>query len=131
MGITDYVQESRFSCTSNFGAMCDQRSGNPATAHVWLNKQRIEFAISICSRFHGGESDNRPFAFGHKYAAGGDLRDRQLDSVRVGEQGVTITGIGKGGPQLQILKLLLLRDSRAANQEVFQVRVHIRHRGKA
>jgi hypothetical protein len=48
----------------------------------------------------------------------GDLRDRQLDGVRVGEQGVTIIGIGKGCPQLQILKLLLLGDSRSANEKI-------------
>src|SRR5437667_9938704 len=51
-----------------------------------------------------------------------DLRERQLDGIRVGEQGFTITGVGKRCPQLQILTLLLLRDNRPANQKLCPLR---------
>ena len=102
--------------------MCDQRSCNPTTPHVGVDKQCIEFAFFIGSGFHSGKSDNRSPPFGHKYPTCGDLRERQLDGIRVGEQGFTITGVGKRCPQLQILKLFLLRENRPANQKIFQLR---------
>jgi hypothetical protein len=105
------------------GAMCDQRSGDATTPHVWVNKQCVEFAVSIGSRFQGSESNNRSLPFGHKHAACGDLGERQRDRVRMGEQGVTITGIGQRCAELQIFKLLLLRESSVANQNLFQVSV--------
>ena len=73
--------------------MRDQRSCNPATSHVWVDKQGIEFAFPVSSRFHRGKSDNLSSPWGHEYATCGDLRDRQLDGVRVGQQRVTITGL--------------------------------------
>ena len=95
-----------------------RRSWDPTTPHVRVDKQCIEFAFFIGSRFHRGKSDNRSSPFRHKYPTCGDLRDRQLDGVRVGEQGFAITGIGKGCPQLQVLKLLLFGGNCPTNQKI-------------
>ena len=46
------------------------------------------------------------------------MREGQLDGIRMGQQSVTITCVGKGRPQLQILKLLLFGGNRAANKKI-------------
>jgi hypothetical protein len=46
------------------------------------------------------------------------LRERQFDGIRIGQQSVTITCVGKGRPQLQFLKLFLFGGNRLANQKI-------------
>jgi hypothetical protein len=61
---------------------------------------------------------NRSVPFRHKHPASGDLRERQFDGIRMGQQSVTITCVGKGRPQLQVLKLLLFGGNRLANHKI-------------
>src|SRR5262249_3983756 len=56
--------------------------------------------------------------FRNKNPASCDLRDRQFDGIRMGQQSVTITCVGKRRPPLQVFKLLLFGGKRLANQKI-------------
>src|SRR5215467_6257403 len=47
VGVTDYVEERGCSCAGDLDAMGDEAACDPTTSHVGLDKQGIEFALSI------------------------------------------------------------------------------------
>jgi hypothetical protein len=118
MGISDDAKRSGVSCAGYLSAVLNQGSRNPATLHAGIDEQRVKFAVSVSSWFHGSESDNRSVPFRHKYSAGGNLRERQFDCIRMGQQSVTVASIAKGRPPLQVLKLLLFGGNRPANHKI-------------
>jgi hypothetical protein len=55
---------------------------------------------------------------GYEDATCGDLRGRDGDGVRVGEEGVAVTEIGEPGAQLQGFEQLLFGGNGGANEEI-------------
>ena len=63
MRVPDYVQGARSLCSCELGAVREQRSSNPMALHSWVNKQCVQFAFSIRSRFYGRKSNNGAVLF--------------------------------------------------------------------
>ena len=96
MGITDNAKRSGSLCADDLDTVVDQRSSDATTPDVRVNEQGIEFDISIRPGQQRSESNDLAVSFRDEDRTRSDLIYRQFDRIRVGEQGVTIAGIGEG-----------------------------------
>jgi hypothetical protein len=97
--------------------MVDQRSSNTTAPDVGINEQGVQFHVSVRPWQQRSESNDCAVSFRDEHRTCSDLIYRHFDRVGVCEQRVTIPRIGKRCTQLQGLKLFLLREGRAANEE--------------
>jgi hypothetical protein len=74
MGISNHVKGRRSSSAGNIRAVFHQMAPNPAPSSGWLDKQGVQFRLSVLPAEDGREPGDPAVPLGHENASSFDLR---------------------------------------------------------
>jgi hypothetical protein len=118
MRIPDDLQGRGSVCTRELDTAFDQQAPNASAPELWLDKQCVEIRVAIFATDHSGQTHDSSVTFRDEHVTGGDLLARQLDCVRIHEQGFTIPWITQRGAALQRFESLVLGQESRADEDV-------------
>src|SRR5580692_11877100 len=102
--VADDMQRLRTHRARRLSAVFDQLSPDAATLKAGLDKQRVEFGVAISARHNGGKADDGAILFEDEHAARRNLFRRQVDGIRMAQQGIAIAFIAERCAPLQRLE---------------------------
>jgi len=91
---------------------CPSYAGFP---DVRFDEQAVELRVAVVALNHDGKPDDATIKFSDANRPGGDVLNRQLDGIRIGQQGLPVSRIAKRGAALQFDQIRPLVLGRPAN----------------
>jgi len=109
-------------CVGNLRAVLNERPPNTTPLDIRLNEQAVQLRISIRSGLQSREAGDTTAQFQDEHIARSYLFTWQFNSIRIGEESLTVALIREGCAKLEALKCRLLRKNGVAYVGCFHIR---------
>ena len=113
--VADDVQAGRTVRARGLDAVPQQRLADAAPLHGWFHEQAVEIGLPISPPFQRGKTHDRAIQLGDEDHALGELFERNLHRIRIGQERFTVVGIRKRRTHLQRLERAVLEQTGCAN----------------